>query len=98
DATATGVQTCALPIFTTVVGDLVRPWLGLNERQWAELAGAVDTIYHSAARVHLLEPYATLRPENLVGAAALLRLAATGRPKRIQIGRASCRERVECSV
>ncbi len=66
-----------------IPGDLTRPRFGLPEAAWQELAGRVEAIYHSAARVHLLLPYDRLRPDNVLGTAEILRLAADGPPKRL---------------
>src|SRR5262249_19780255 len=40
-----------------VVGDLTCERFGLDARSWQELTDRVDVIYHSAARVHLVQPY-----------------------------------------
>ncbi len=64
------------------VGDLTAPRLGVDAATWATLAD-VDAVIHSGAEVHHLSPYAALAPANVHGTAELLRLLATGRPKRL---------------
>jgi thioester reductase-like protein len=67
-----------------VIGDLSKPLLGLTPEAFAQLAETVDGIYHAAAIVDFLRPYSVLRPANVGGTQEILRLAATGRPKRLQ--------------
>jgi thioester reductase-like protein len=64
-----------------VVGDLAAPDLGLSSETWGMLAESIDVIYHSGARLNLLESYAALRPANVHGTRALLRLACGGKFK-----------------
>ena len=71
-----------IPRVRAIVGDLERPGLGLSSAVWAELADGTDAVYHCAAAVDVVRPYHRLRSANLVGTAAVLGLAGTGRPKR----------------
>jgi len=64
-----------------LVGDLAEPSLGLSEPAFAELAGAVDVIYHNGAGVNFLAPYAALAAANVWGTREILRLACTGTAK-----------------
>jgi thioester reductase-like protein len=59
-----------------LTGDLEQPRLGLAAARFDELAGQVDVILHSAARVNLAEPYDRLRTVNVLGTHEVLRLAA----------------------
>ena len=67
-----------------VIGDLAKPLLGLTPDIFAQLAQTVDGIYHAAAIVDFLRPYAVLSAANVGGTQEILRLAAAGRPKRLQ--------------
>jgi amino acid adenylation domain-containing protein/thioester reductase-like protein/non-ribosomal peptide synthase protein (TIGR01720 family) len=64
-----------------LIGDLAEPALGLSERAFGELAGAVDAIYHNGAAVNFLAPYAALEAANVQGTREILRLACTGPAK-----------------
>jgi thioester reductase-like protein len=66
-----------------VPGDLEQSRLGLTAEAWERLAERVDTIYHTAARVNLVLPYADLRPANVLGTREVVRLQGTGRTKRL---------------
>ncbi|MBX3275594.1 MAG: amino acid adenylation domain-containing protein [Sandaracinaceae bacterium] len=66
-----------------VRGDLGAPRLGLDEARCARLAERVDAILHNGAYVNHVRSYATLAPANVRGTEAVLRLACTGRPKRV---------------
>lgn len=58
-----------------VQGDLRFPLLGLDEREFHELARAVDVVYHAAAEVNWVHSYHGLRDANVIGTRELLRLA-----------------------
>ncbi len=64
-----------------VRGDLRRPRLGLDAREFRELAGEVDAIVHAAADVNWVHGYESLRDANVLGTRELLRLACDGTPK-----------------
>ncbi|MFB7511953.1 MULTISPECIES: amino acid adenylation domain-containing protein [unclassified Streptomyces] len=64
-------------------GDLARPRLGLDAATWRSLADSVDSVLHVGAQVNLLLGYSWLREANVLGTAEVLRLATTGRPKRL---------------
>ncbi len=60
-----------------VLGDLSKPFFGLHEQQFQQLAGVVDVIYHAGANVNLIYPYSALKAVNVVGTQEVLRLAAS---------------------
>ncbi len=62
-----------------LLGDLSRPFLGLNDHKFQELANKLDLIYHSGAFVNLIYPYNTLRATNVLGTQEVLRLASLGK-------------------
>jgi myxalamid-type nonribosomal peptide synthetase MxaA len=62
-------------------GDLALPRLDLSRAAFAELAEAVDAVYHCGAQVNYAYPYETLRAANVEGTREILRLAVQGRPK-----------------
>lgn len=63
-------------------GDLSKPRLGLDRATWERLSVKVDTILHLGAQLHLSLPYEVISKVNVGGTLELLRLAASGRPKR----------------
>ena len=64
-----------------VVGDLSQPMLGLDADTFANLAGAIDTIYHSAAMLNYVYPYSAMKAANVLGTQEVLRLACLGKTK-----------------
>lgn len=58
-----------------VAGDLSEPLFGLSDERFQELAGEIDTIYHSGASVNWVYPYSELKPTNVLGTQEVLRLA-----------------------
>lgn len=66
---------------TVVVGDLLRPRLGLGTNSYLELCRKVDVIYHGAAAVNWVYSYDSLRDVNVLGTREMLRLACEERPK-----------------
>jgi len=82
--------------------DLGQPSLGLAAAIREQLQQNLDQIYHCGARVHHLYDYRTLRAENVLATAELLKLAATGRRKGFQyisaISAASIRDSEGCLV
>ena len=66
---------------SVVCGDLDREDLGLEPELWDRLARDVDTVYHNGAMVNYLFSYKRMRPANVVGANAVLKLAFAGRRK-----------------
>lgn len=66
-----------------VPGDLGQPLCGLTPADFAGLASALDAIYHVGATVDFIQSYAAVRGANVQGTQEILRLASTGRPKRL---------------
>jgi len=58
-----------------IPGDLTQPRLGLTAALFAQLAAQVDAIYHNGAVLNLLQPYAALKPANVLSVQEVLRLA-----------------------
>lgn len=69
---ALGRRVRALP------GDVAAPGLGLDPRLYEELAYGVDAVYHCAAQVNMVAPFAALAPHNLHGTAEILRFCLRG--------------------
>lgn len=61
-----------------VVGDIGRALFGLTAARFAELAASLDVIYHGAALVDFVRPYAQLEAANVIGTQEIIRLAAAG--------------------
>ena len=59
----------------TIVGDLARPWLGLDEAVWARLAARLGTIVHAGARIALPLDWDAHAATNVDGTAWIARLA-----------------------
>jgi len=59
-----------------VLGDLSQPLLGLDADKFQALAGQVDTIYHSAAVLNYVFPYAQMKGINVLGTQEVLRFAS----------------------
>lgn len=66
---------------TLVPGDLSQPRFGLAEDAFRRLAEQVDAIYHCAALVNWIYPFASLRDVNVGGTHEALRLAAMDRAR-----------------
>jgi len=66
-----------------IAGDLGAARLGLSDDTWQALATRVDAIVHSGALVNHRLPYTQLFSANVVGTAELIRLALTGKLKRL---------------
>ncbi len=58
-----------------VVGDLGKPLLGLGETEFGKLATHTDFIFHCAAFVNYVYPYAKLKPATVNGTQEVIRLA-----------------------
>ncbi|MGX2041489.1 amino acid adenylation domain-containing protein [Methylocaldum sp. MU1018] len=64
-----------------ICGDLAEPRFGLSERDFADLAGRIDAIYHNGALTNLIQPYFALKQANVSGTREILRLACSVRQK-----------------
>ncbi|MGB1015773.1 MAG: amino acid adenylation domain-containing protein, partial [Nannocystaceae bacterium] len=58
-----------------VPGDLTKRELGMPRQDYIELAGKIDTIFHSAAHVNYIEPYAWHKAANVHGTIEMIRFA-----------------------
>lgn len=67
--------------FTCLVGDLARPYLGLDRVTYTRLAEQVEMIIHNGALSSYALPYRTLKPVNVFGTQEVLRLAFRRRIK-----------------
>jgi thioester reductase-like protein len=68
---------------SVVEGDISQPRFGLNDETYDRLRADVDTIFHGAAVVDWVKPLDALYPTNVGGTLEILRLAASGRTKRV---------------
>eukprot|EP00854_Cymbomonas_tetramitiformis_P009231 gene9231-10936_t len=64
-------------------GDVGQPRFGLHRKTYGALAQRVRHVFHNAAHVHGVLPYAQLRSVNVEGALEALRFAALCRPKHL---------------
>ncbi|MFJ8980814.1 amino acid adenylation domain-containing protein [Streptomyces sp. NPDC102282] len=64
-----------------VPGDLTRARMGLSDADHGELTGSVQVVYHAAAHINFVLPYASVKPANVDGTRSVLEFAATGRLK-----------------
>ncbi|KAG8534309.1 putative PKS/NRPS-like protein biosynthetic cluster [Bacidia gigantensis] len=68
-----------------VIGDLAKPFFGLDEEVFDRLADQVDTVCHAGALVDWMRPLEEYIGPNVVSTHEILRLAARGRCKAIHI-------------
>jgi nonribosomal peptide synthetase DhbF len=64
-----------------VTGDLGKPRLGLDDSAVQLVRDGCDAIYHCAAQVDFLHPYASLKPANVDSVVTLLEWTSQGRAK-----------------
>ncbi|WP_075882761.1 thioester reductase domain-containing protein [Candidatus Protochlamydia sp. W-9] len=64
-----------------LLGDLSKPFLGLNEKQFEILSYEIDAIYHLGASVHHIYDYQTLRSTNVLSTCELIKLAMLNKKK-----------------
>ncbi|WP_445635085.1 Amino acid adenylation domain-containing protein [Nostoc sp. DSM 114161] len=64
-----------------ILGDLSKPLLGIETRQFSRLAEKIDVIYHCGASVNLVYPYSALESINVLGTQEVLRLASQSKIK-----------------
>lgn len=69
--------------FDAFRGDVSKPFLGLSTNDYLHLARRVDTVYHSAAAVSFIAPFAELEEANVTGTIEILRFAGTLAQKRL---------------
>lgn len=66
-----------------VCGDLAKPYLGLSDRAFFDLADRVGAVFHNAAALSGAQSYQALKSANVDGTREVLRLACLGRAKRL---------------
>ncbi|MER5863493.1 amino acid adenylation domain-containing protein [Kitasatospora sp. NPDC002040] len=64
-----------------VPGDLAEDRMGLDGQTYAALSDAVDAVYHSAAQINFVAPYASVKATNVDGMSAVIEFCADGVPK-----------------
>lgn len=64
-----------------VAGDLAKPYLGMEREVYQDLAERVEVIFHNAAEAKWTQPFAKLKPVNILGSVEVLRLACRSRVK-----------------
>ena len=69
--------------FDAFCGDVCKPFLGLSTNEYLHLARQVDTVYHSAAAVSFIAPFAELEEANVSGTIEILRFTSTLTQKRL---------------
>ncbi|MFJ1639049.1 amino acid adenylation domain-containing protein [Streptomyces sp. NPDC088256] len=69
------------PRVVPVCGDLARRDMGLDARAYADLSSTVEAVYHAAAHINFMAPYASVRATNVDGMAEVLAFCADGAPK-----------------
>jgi len=57
------------------IADITKPYLGLSKPEYHDLANQIDSIYHTAAEVNFLKPYAALKKPNVLGTENILHFA-----------------------
>ena len=67
-----------------VLGDISRPWMGLDSEEYQELAEKIDLIFHCAASVDYSLSYEAAKPHSVDGTSEVLRFACTSRTKTVQ--------------
>ncbi|KAI1368096.1 hypothetical protein F5Y08DRAFT_347525 [Xylaria arbuscula] len=77
------------PSFTSfirpIVGDIAKPFLGLNPEAFDDLAEIVDAVCHCGGLVDLLRPLNDYIGPNIVSTHEVLRLASRGRAKSVHL-------------
>ncbi|MBD1902831.1 amino acid adenylation domain-containing protein [Trichocoleus sp. DQ-A3] len=59
-----------------IMGELSKPFLGLSDEQFRDMASQIDVIYHNGALVNFTYPYSALKAANVLGTQEVLRLAS----------------------
>ena len=67
-----------------VPGDLTLPRMGLDDGRFQELAETIDLIFHCAASVNYVYPYAAAKPHTVDGTLEVLKFACSAVPKPVQ--------------
>ena len=66
---------------STVVGDLARPQLGLDNETWDDLARRVDLVIHNGATVHWVRQYQDMLASNVRSTIDAMKLCNIGKHK-----------------
>lgn len=66
---------------STVVGDLARPQLGIEDDDWQALARDADMVIHNGATVHWVKRYQDMMAANVNSTMEAMRLCNEGNPK-----------------
>lgn len=64
-----------------VCGDLGKPQLGLDDKNWDFLTQHITTIYNNGAIVNYLYNYDKMRDVNVIGTNEIIKFALAGKPK-----------------
>ena len=67
-----------------VTGDLTQPHLGLEQDEYQQLAEKIDLIFHCAASVNYVYPYALAKPHTVDGTLEVIKFACSAKTKPIQ--------------
>ena len=67
-----------------VTGDLTQPRLGLGDEEYRQLAEEIDLVFHCAASVNYVYPYAAVKPHTVGGTLEVIRFACNARAKPVQ--------------
>ncbi|KAK3355197.1 hypothetical protein B0H65DRAFT_515791 [Neurospora tetraspora] len=66
---------------STVVGDLAKLNLGIDDADWADLAQKVDVVIHNGATVHWVRRYHDMMAANVLSTVDAMKLCNEGKPK-----------------
>lgn len=66
-----------------ISGDLGKPYFGLSEKVWYDIATSATLIIHNGATVSSIRPYSFLRRPNVIGTVECIKLAASQTKKRL---------------
>ncbi|WP_019884141.1 non-ribosomal peptide synthetase [Streptomyces purpureus] len=77
------VESVAWERVRAVGGDLSRERWGLPEPVYTALSGTVEVVYHAAAHINFVLPYASVKPTNVDGMRRVVEFVATTRPKQL---------------
>ena len=67
-----------------VTGDLTQPRLGLEKDEYQKLAEQIDLIFHCAASVNYVYPYAIAKPHTVDGTLEMIKFACSVKTKTVQ--------------
>ncbi|EQL04172.1 hypothetical protein G6O67_005859 [Ophiocordyceps sinensis] len=70
-----------MPRLSCIVGDLMKPQLGIDAESWKILAETVDVVIHNGATVHWVKRYQDMMAANVISTMDAMRLCNEGKPK-----------------